>query len=98
MGRPLRVLIVEDSEDDALLLARELGSRGYEPIVERVETADDMRAALNRRSWDIVVSDYSMPSFSGPAALSVQIGRASCRERGEHSVEGRAGNVRDEAH
>ncbi len=71
MGRPLRVLIVEDSEDDALLLARELGSRGYEPIVERVETADDMRAALNRRSWDIVVSDYSMPSFSGPAALSV---------------------------
>ena len=71
MGRPLRVLIVEDSEDDALLLVRELGSRGYEPIVERVETADDMRAALNRRSWDIVVSDYSMPSFSGPAALSV---------------------------
>src|SRR5436190_2538543 len=71
MGRPLRVLIVEDSEDDALLLARELGSRGYEAIVERVETADDMRAALNRRSWDIVVSDYSMPSFSGPAALSV---------------------------
>src|SRR5206468_2007391 len=71
MGRPHRVLIVEDSEDDALLLVRELGSRGYEPIVERVETADDMRAALNRRSWDIVVSDYSMPSFSGPAALSV---------------------------
>jgi signal transduction histidine kinase len=71
MERPLRVLIVEDSEDDALLLVRELGSRGYEPIVERVETADDMRAALKRRSWDIVVSDYSMPSFSGPAALSV---------------------------
>jgi signal transduction histidine kinase len=71
MERPLRVLIVEDSEDDALLLVRELGSRGYEPIVERVETADDMRAALKRRSWDIVISDYSMPSFSGPAALSV---------------------------
>ncbi len=71
MERPLRVLIVEDSENDALLLVRELGSRGYEPIVERVETADGMRAALKRRSWDIVVSDYSMPSFSGPAALSV---------------------------
>jgi signal transduction histidine kinase len=71
MERPLHVLIVEDSENDALLLVRELGSRGYEPIVERVETADGMRAALKRRSWDVVVSDYSMPSFSGPAALSV---------------------------
>jgi signal transduction histidine kinase len=71
MDRPLRVLIVEDSDDDTVLLVRELGGHGYEPIVERVETADAMRAALKRRSWDIVVSDYSMPSFSGPAALSV---------------------------
>jgi signal transduction histidine kinase len=71
MNRLLRMLIVEDSEDDTVLLVRELSGHGYVPIVERVETADDMRAALKRRSWDVVVSDYSMPSFSGPAALSV---------------------------
>jgi signal transduction histidine kinase len=71
MDRPLQVLIVEDSDDDAVLLVRELSAHGYEPVVERVETAGDMRAALKRRSWDVVVSDYSMPSFSGPAALAV---------------------------
>jgi signal transduction histidine kinase len=71
MNLPLRVLIVEDSEDDVLLLVGEFRRRGYEPTVERVQTADDMRAALKRRSWDIVVSDCTMPSFSAFAALSV---------------------------
>src|SRR5947207_7025624 len=71
MDRPLRLLIVEDSEDDALLLVHELRRCGYEHTVETVQTADDMRAALKRRSWDIVVSDYAMPAFSAQAALAL---------------------------
>jgi len=67
----LRVLIVEDNEQDSLLLVRELRRGGYEPFVERVETADAMKAALEERHWDIVISDYAMPAFSAPAALSL---------------------------
>lgn len=66
---PLRVLIVEDSVDDTLLLLRELRRGGYEPQYERVDTAEAMRAALEKQDWDIVVSDHAMPSFSAPAAL-----------------------------
>jgi PAS domain S-box-containing protein len=66
---PLRVLIVEDSVDDALLLLRELRNGGYEPQHERVDTAEAMRAALEKQDWDVVVSDHAMPSFSAPAAL-----------------------------
>jgi signal transduction histidine kinase len=71
MDRSLRVLIVEDSEPDTRLLVRELCRGGYTLTVERVQTADDMRAALTGQSWDIVIADYVMPSFSGLAALSV---------------------------
>jgi PAS domain S-box-containing protein len=71
MEIPLRVLIVEDSEDDALMVIRTLKKGGYNPAVERVETADAMRTALRETSWDIVLSDYKMPSFSGLAALNV---------------------------
>ena len=71
MPKPLRVLIVEDNERDAALLVRELRRGGYEPDSERVETPETMRAALERQSWDIVLSDYFMPRFSAPAALSV---------------------------
>ena len=66
---PLRVLIVEDSVDDALLLLRELRRGGYEPQHERVDTAEAMRAALEKQGWDVVISDHAMPSFSAPAAL-----------------------------
>jgi DNA-binding NtrC family response regulator len=69
--RSLRALIVEDNEHDALLLVRELSRGGYEPIVERVETAGAMRAALEGQPWDIVLADYALPSFSAPAALSL---------------------------
>src|ERR687889_416745 len=68
---PLRVLIVEDSVDDTLLLLRELRRGGYEPQYERVDTAEAMRAALERQDWDVVVSDHAMPSFSAPAALTL---------------------------
>ncbi len=71
MSRPLRVLIVEDSPDDAELLLLELARGGYEPVYEQVETAAAMRAALERSSWELVVSDYSMPTFSAPGALAV---------------------------
>ncbi len=67
----LRVLIVEDSENDAQLLIRELRRGGYEPICERVDTLQAMLAALDNRPWDIVLADYVMPRFSGPAALEV---------------------------
>jgi signal transduction histidine kinase len=69
-------LIVEDNERDAALLKRELTRGGYELKSERVETAEALNAALDRQPWDIVLSDYSMPQFSAPAALSL------VRERG----------------
>ena len=71
MGRTLRVLLVEDSEDDALLLLSELRRSGYEPDYERVDTAPGMEAALDARNWELVISDHSMPTFSSSAALEV---------------------------
>src|SRR5476651_2375022 len=71
MSRPINVLIVEDKDDDAQLLMRELRKGGFDPFFERVETEVGMRLALSRRRWDAVISDYSMPAFSAPAALKV---------------------------
>jgi len=71
MTTPLRVLIVEDSEDDTLLLLRELRKGGYGPIYDRVATPEAMRAVLAKQEWDIVISDYVLPQFSGLAALDV---------------------------
>src|ERR671910_1527726 len=71
MGMPLKVLLVEDSEDDALLLMRMLRRGGYDPAWERVDTAAAMEAALDRHSWDLVISDHSMPAFSSAAALGL---------------------------
>src|SRR6266850_663303 len=76
MGIPLSVLIVEDSEDDARLLVRELTRGGYELTQEQVYTATAMQAALDRQVWDLVIGDFSMPNFSGLEALSL------VRERG----------------
>lgn len=72
MNKLLRVLIVEDSEDDAELLAIELERGGYEIIHHRVDTKADMQAALkNASGWDIVLADYSMPQFNAIAALNL---------------------------
>src|SRR2546421_6752167 len=68
---PLRVLIAEDSEDDAGLLLRELQRAGFDPAYERVDSPTAMQAALDRQAWDLVIGDYSMPAFSGPAALAL---------------------------
>jgi len=70
-GKPLRVLIVEDSANDAELLVAYLERSGYAVTSQRVQTDDDMRAALERTAWDAVLSDYSMPGFSGLAALDI---------------------------
>jgi signal transduction histidine kinase len=71
MRVPLRVLIAEDSEDDARLLLRELQRAGYQPTHERVDNPVAMTSALDRHGWDLVIGDYSMPAFSGPAALAL---------------------------
>jgi putative nucleotidyltransferase with HDIG domain len=71
MERPLRVLIIEDSEDDTQLLLRELRRAGYEVEFERVETAEAMQSALTQKAWDLILSDYTMPQFNAPKALAV---------------------------
>ncbi|MFZ5462337.1 MAG: EAL domain-containing protein [Pseudomonadota bacterium] len=67
--RPLHVLLVEDTPDDAVLLARALRRSGFAVKYERVETEAQMRTALEKGGWDIVISDYSMPEFSALEAL-----------------------------
>lgn len=67
----LRVLIVEDSEDDAFFVARQLQRGGYQPLVQRVDTQEAMLKALQTQSWDIVLSDYNMPGFSAIDALAL---------------------------
>jgi PAS domain S-box-containing protein len=66
----LRVLMVEDSEDDALLIIRELKKGGYNPVYERMETAAAMKKALKEKQWDIILCDYKMPKFSGKQAIA----------------------------
>lgn len=69
--KPLRVLVVEDREDDALLLVDALEEAGYELHWRRVETAEEMRETLLAAPYDLVVSDWSMPRFSGIDAFQV---------------------------
>jgi len=71
MAEPLRVLLIEDSEDDAALTLRQLRKGGYEPSYRRVDTPEAMRVALETTDWDIILSDYNMPEFSGSAALAL---------------------------
>ena len=72
MNVPLRLLIIEDSEDDAALVLRELKKGDYEVVHQRVDAPTEMEAAWAAESWDIVICDYSMPHFSGMDALRLQ--------------------------
>ncbi|MGG6242268.1 putative bifunctional diguanylate cyclase/phosphodiesterase [Nodosilinea sp. AN01ver1] len=69
-SEPLRALIVEDSDDDLLLLLRELRRAGFAPTWVQVQTAADFRAALSA-DWDVVFSDYQLPQFTAPVALEI---------------------------
>lgn len=71
MVKLLHILVVEDSENDAALMLDQVRGAEYEVISERVQTEEELLAALGRRTWDIILSDYVMPQFSGPDALSV---------------------------
>jgi signal transduction histidine kinase len=70
-AKPLRVLHVEDSRDDADLIRSQLERGGYSVHVLRVETADQMTAALREQAWDLVISDHSLPTFSAPESFAL---------------------------
>jgi Signal transduction histidine kinase len=69
--QPLRILIVEDSEFDAILLERALIKGGLAAKCHRVHSAEGMIAALDSQSWDVILADHSMPAFSAPEALKL---------------------------
>jgi two-component system, cell cycle sensor histidine kinase and response regulator CckA len=69
-GLPLRVLQVEDSDDDAALVLRELRRGGFDPTFERVDTQVAFKDALRRSDWEVIISDYSLPHYNGLTALA----------------------------
>lgn len=71
MSNPLRILLVEDSEDDATLVIRAIRKGGYDVTFERVQTADAMNKTLQENKWDIIISDYRMPQFDAMQALHI---------------------------
>ncbi len=75
MATPLNLLCIDDCELDVQLIVESLRQGGYAPVYERVCTHDALIAALERRTWDAVICDYSMPQFDGLAALAVITGR-----------------------
>lgn len=69
--KPIRVLIVEDSEFDARVLVNNLRQAGYDVTFRRVENAVTLREALAENSWEVILSDYNLPGFSAPEALVI---------------------------
>src|SRR2546422_7051936 len=67
----LRVILIEDSSDDAALVVRALTRGGYDVVSERVDTPAALVAALNRQQWDVAIAAYTMPAFTGAAALDL---------------------------
>ena len=78
--KPLKVLVIEDSEVDALLLVEQLRAGGYAPDARRVDNAEDLMEALEKQAWDVIFSDHSMPHFSSTEALEiVRSSPSTCR-------------------
>jgi len=71
MARHLSVLLIEDSEDDAMLIVHELQHGGYEVDFERCDSAAAIKDALARREWDVILSDHAMPRICAPEALHI---------------------------
>ena len=71
MDKPIRLLIVDDSEDDGLLLVRNLKNGGFSPSYEQVDTAEAMSKALDEQKWDVILCDNSMPTFDAASALEL---------------------------
>jgi PAS domain S-box-containing protein len=69
--KSLRVLIIDDSENDALLIISALKKGGYNPLHERVETAASMKKSLKEKRWDVILCDYRMPNFNVPLAIAL---------------------------
>src|SRR5256885_13273625 len=70
MEKVLRVLVVEDSDRDLDLLLRDLRKGGYLVTHVHVQTEQEMRAALEQSTWDLVISDYALPKFDANQALA----------------------------
>jgi len=71
MARQLRILLVEDSEDDALLISRRLKAAGYALATRRVDDRESMTQALKEQEWDLVLCDHSMPQFNTRSAMEL---------------------------
>lgn len=71
MAEQLCALLIEDSEDDAILIVNELKNGGYEVDYERIDTSDAIEKALGRRKWDIILCDHAMPHICAPEALQI---------------------------
>ncbi len=71
MMKNLRILVIEDSEDDTLLVVHQVKKGNYDVYFERVETKESMNRALKEKKWDIILSDYVMPYFNGLDALTL---------------------------
>jgi len=67
----LNILIVEDSENDALLLVREITRAGYDVHYQRVETAHALERFLEAGDWDVVITDHNLPGFSSLDTLRI---------------------------
>ena len=69
--RVIRVLLVEDSEEDAQVILATLASGGFSVVSRRVETAAQLRVALQTEEWSVVLSDFNLPGFSAIEALDL---------------------------
>ena len=71
MGKPLKVLMIEDSDDDAHLIAGELRHGGFDVVFSRVDTSSVLEDALTDKSWDVILCDHAMPKLCAPEAVAI---------------------------